>query len=154
MAAESNPKSATIPTMAGLIFIFIALPNFSRFASAPRASAFSRSAQTVGIGLLHFFKPRNHGAAGTIDRTIFVDGEYQGTRQHQPEVAFGDDFIAFDGVGAVDGVRTEANIRLAVLELGVYRTARVAVLSFRAAAASDHESGGDQKRCEKRLTQD
>src|ERR1700722_18694375 len=149
-AAENNPKSSAIPARLGLILVFIALLNSVVLRTTPAPLA----THCVSRTLLHFFEPRNHGAAGPIDRTIFVDGEDQGTGQHQPKVTLGDDFVAFDFVRAVDGVGTETDVGFPVFEFGVYTSARVAILSFRAATTGGNKSCGRKEKNQKRFTQD
>src|SRR5580700_8973306 len=101
--------------------------------------------------LLYFLESGNHGVSRAINRAVFVDGEDQWTRQHQPEIAAGNDFVALNFVGAVNGVSAETDVRLAILEFGVDRAGGIAVLTLGTAAARSCESCAGQHGDKKRL---
>src|ERR1700733_14697848 len=101
--------------------------------------------------LLRFLQARNHAVAGSVNRAVFVDGENQGTGEHGPEIAASDDLVALDFVGAIHGVGAEGHVGFAVFELGVDRTAGVAIFAFGAAAAPDRQGCASQNENQKRI---
>jgi len=97
-----------------------------------------------GMELFYFVELGDEGGAGAGDGAVVVDGEDAGIGDHHAEVAAGDDFFAFDGVRACDGVAAEGDVGFAVLEFGVDRARGIPVLALGAAAASEREEGGGQ----------